>query len=435
MHLTAFQSDKGDSLLLESSDRKRRVLIDGGMKRSYSRHVAPALGALRKGNNKLDVLYISHIDEDHIAGALQLLDDEAEWRVHEHQKRNGNHRHSEPSSPRPPQVGTIFHNSFHDQLGKNSGEIQDVLAATATLLSGADHPRLKAIAEHRRNLVASIPQAMKVSQRIKAGQLNIPLNPEFRGKLMMVMPGAPDIELGSMRLKIIGPFPADLTKLRKEWNRWLKENQRKVESIRAQARMDENKMSLSQLERFVAPLQKASEEFGARELALAKTMGSRTKVTTPNLASLMFLAEENGTTILLTGDGHWEDILKGLEHHELAPSTGPFHVDVLKVQHHGSEHNINKIFCDRVIADHYVFCGNGQHENPDVDVLQLIFDRRMVNDQRPFKFWFNSSAKVSIDATGRTHMKKVEKLVATLAAKSKSRLRNRFIKGDSVRIM
>jgi beta-lactamase superfamily II metal-dependent hydrolase len=435
MKLTAFQSDKGDCLLLESADGKKRMLIDGGMKRAYSAHVASAMGALRSANKQLDLLYISHIDEDHIAGALQLLDDEAEWRVHEHQKNNGNRDHPKPKVARPPRVGAVFHNSFHDQLGKNTGAIEDMLAATSTILSGSDHPWLRKIAEDRRNLVTSIPQAMKVSHRIKTGQLNIPLNPQFSGKLMMVNENVPKITLGSIKLIVIGPFPEDLRILREKWKEWLRDNQEQVRTIRAQAKNDERSMTANQVDRLLAPLLGATDKLGAIELALAKKLGDRKKVTAPNLASLMFLAEENGTRILLTGDGHSEEVLKGLEHHHLLDANERIHVNVLKVQHHGSEHNIEKRFCDSVSADDYVFCGNGQHENPDLDVLELVFERRMANDKKPFKFWFNSSSKLTINDDGRAHMHEVENRVAKLAAKSKNRLKNRFINGNSIRII
>src|SRR5687767_14996879 len=117
MKLTAFQSDKGDCLLLETADGKRRMLIDGGMSRAYTAHVAGPLGGLRSAGKKIDIAYISHIDQDHISGVLRLLNDEAEWVVHEHQIKNGNPGHPEPDSPRPPKIGKIYHNSFHDLLG------------------------------------------------------------------------------------------------------------------------------------------------------------------------------------------------------------------------------------------------------------------------------------------------------------------------------
>jgi hypothetical protein len=435
MKLTAFQADKGDCLLLETADRKNRMLIDGGMRRAYTAHVTPALGALRKAKKKLNVVYVSHIDEDHIAGVLQMLDDEARWRVYEHHVKNGNLDYPKPEAPRPPEIGAIFHNSFHDQVGNNSGRIENMLAATATILSGSDHPWLRQVVEQRQNLVTSIQQAMKVSQRIKAQQLKIPLNPQFAGKLMMVTNEAPQISLGSITLKVIGPFPSDMMKLRKEWNAWVEKNQKTVETIQTQARSDASILSASEVDRLLGPLLGASRQLGATELALAKQLGNRKKVTTPNLASLMFLAEENGTTMLLTGDGHADDILKGLEHQRAFDASGRMHVNVLKVQHHGAEHNIHRDFCDRVSADNYVFCGNGEHHNPDLEAVQLVFDRRMANDEKAFKFWFNSTSKRSISAAGRVHMKKLETLVAKLAAKSEGRMTSKFIKGSTLRIL
>ena len=435
MRLTAFQADKGDCLLLEAANGKARMLIDGGTTRAYAEHVAPALNALRKAKKKLDIVYVSHLDEDHIAGVLQLLNDEAAWRVHEHHVKNGNLHHPEPDAPRPPEAGAIFHNSFRDQVGEHSGKIAALLAATATILSTSDQPLLRQVVEQRQNLVTSIRQAMNVSQRIKPQQLNISLNPQFAGKLMRVKKKAPPIRLGTIDLKVLGPFAAALAQLRAEWNSWVEANQKTVAAIRAQAQNDANLLSASEVDRLLQPLLKASRQLGAAELALAKELGNRKKVTTPNLASLMFLAEEHGRKILLTGDGHADDILQGLEHHRAFAADGRLHVDVLKVQHHGSEHNMRRQFCDRVTADHYVFCGNGEHENPDPGVLQLIFDRRMANDKQAFKFWFNSTSKLSVRSAGRSHMKELESLVAKLAADSKGRMTSEFIKGSSMRIL
>ena len=434
MKLTVFQSDKGDCLLLEASDGKHRMLVDGGVSRAYSEHVAPAMGTLRKAKKDLDIVYVSHIDSDHISGVLQLLDDEAAWRVHEHQLAIGNRTHKPPAAQRPPKVGTIFHNSFHDQIGKNSGEVQDMLAATAATLMAGDGPALSEMALGRHEIATSVAEALKVSQRIKKGQLNIPLNPHDGGKLMMVRATLSPITLGTISLHIIGPFDTDVANLRKEWNTWLREHQDMVKKIRSQAKADSSNMGTS-VTALLSPMVNAAATLGAEELALAKRLGLRAKVTTPNLASLMFLAEEGGQTLLLTGDGHRDDILKGLEHHGRLDAAGKIHVGTLKVQHHGSEHNIDAHFCNHVTADKYIFCGNGEHENPDLDVLGVIFDRRMANDTKKFKFLFNSTSKLSVNADGRLHLKKVEALVAKQVTKSKGRLSTAFISGSSMRVL
>lgn len=180
----------------------------------------------------------------------------------------------------------------------------------------------------------------------------------------------------------------------------------------------------------------------AIRLKAPKVLGKRKDVTVPNLALLMFLVEEksaNGKTktLLLTGDGHHEDIIEGLKHQKKIKADEPLFVDVLKVQHHGSEHNLNREFCKRVIAEHYIFCGNGGHKNPDLDVVGAIIDSRLSDKHRgnhpqvgePFKLSFNSSS--SNEETAREnaeHMKKIEDLVKTAAAKSNGKLKFFFLK-------
>jgi hypothetical protein len=114
----------------------------------------------------------------------------------------------------------------------------------------------------------------------------------------------------------------------------------------------------------------------------------------------MLLVREQQQRVLLTGDGHHEDILKGLEHHGELDGSGRAHVDVIKVQHHGSEHNATEEFFRRITGDQYVFCANGEHKNPDLRILDALFRaRRQLPEghaaaQRSFKLWFNSSSAI-----------------------------------------
>jgi beta-lactamase superfamily II metal-dependent hydrolase len=446
MKLTVFQSGKGDCLLLTSADG-RRILVDGGVGAAYSEHVAPALGKLRASNESLDVVYLSHIDDDHIGGILQLMNDEIDWRVHDFQVKNGNTNHKPPQAPRPPRVKAIWHNAFHELLKDNTGEIEDMLAASAAILSGAEHEAVKELASEQSELVTSIAQSIKLTRRVSPEQLGIKLNQPAKGKLMLVRPAThAAIKLGALRLSIIGPFADDLKTLRDEWNQWLKENQKQLKTIKAQAKKDESSFSAHEIGDIILPklaqAEQLTELLPLDELATTVfKLGDRKKVTTPNLASLMFLVQEAGKTLLLTGDGHHLDILRGLTHvKKLTAQKQGIHVDVLKVQHHGSEHNLDEAFCRKVTADNYVFCGNGEHENPDERVVQAIIDSRLgkpgtlsVNPQvgNPFKFWINSHSTVTTKAAAKAHLKKVEKQVAGAVAKSKGQMSSFFLKGPS----
>jgi hypothetical protein len=91
---------------------------------------------------------------------------------------------------------------------------------------------------------------------------------------------------------------------------------------------------------------------------------------------------------------------------------------VLKVQHHGATANVTAEFCEQVTADHYVFCGNGAHSNPELEVLETIATARLASGagpDQPFTFWFTSRT----DSPGLSdrrvaHMRQVEAEMAVM---------------------
>jgi beta-lactamase superfamily II metal-dependent hydrolase len=414
MRLAAFHCGKGDCLLLTNAQGTHRVLVDGGMPDQYHPYVAATLGRLRTSGKKVDLVYVSHIDEDHIGGILELLDDEVAWRVHEYQIAHGNPAHTAPEAPRPPAITSIWHNAFHEQIGDNAGAIEEALAAAAPILSGADISRLREAGVAQAGLTASVRQAIQLSRRVGASQLNIPLNQPSGHKLMMLRSGQAPVAVGGITFTVLGPTAAHLSKLRADWNTWLRENQKALQAIRSVARVDEDRLRTGDLSSVMRGLQIQAESFG-----------NPASVTPPNLASLTLLAEQAGKTVLLTGDARGDQIVDGLvATGRLTGST--MRVDVLKVPHHGSENNIDSDFCDAVLATHYVFCGNGEHLNPDLRVVEMMGRRRMAVPGR-FKFWFTSSEGLSEKADAAAHMKEVAGVAAALVKKSKGQMTAKFL--------
>ena len=448
MKIVVFQSDKGDCLLIEGMDGSR-VLIDGGMPDTYTAHVAPYLDDLRQTGGKLDVVYVSHIDEDHISGILQMMDDAVDWSIFDFQRgAGGNPNFKQPESLRPPPVDRVWHNAFHEQVEDNTGEIEDMLAATVAVLAGGDTQKFIRMAQFHQDAATSIRQAINLSRRLGDKQLGITLNPEADGKLMMLRktangkPPAP-IRIGGMKWHLIGPAKTDLEDLKEEWQKWLKENKKTIARVEENSRRTERRLgnSLStEINQIVGAAAAQSELLASDlleklDLSAEKKLGVRRNVTVPNLASLMFMVEEKDAggkikTVLLTGDGHHLDILKGLEMQKKIKADGTLHVNVLKVQHHGSEHNIDREFCKKVIADQYIFCGNGAHANPDLRVVEAIIDSRLTNEHKsihpkvnqPFKLWFNSSSEnAATEVENAEHMKKVEDLVEKYRVKNQGK--------------
>jgi beta-lactamase superfamily II metal-dependent hydrolase len=431
MKLKIFESQDGDCLLIESKDG-RLILCDGGRTASMRSHVSGELTKLRKANRKLDILYVSHVDNDHITGVLALLEDELQWRIHDHRKKTGLNS-APPKVPRPPEISTVWHNAFRDQLDSvGPEEIESLLAAAVPTLNGTGVEDLERAATEIGDLETAVQEGLKVSNLLSPELLNIPVNklPGQVGKpkLLMLRQNQPAFGLGKLKLTIVGPGSKELSDLREGWKNWLDENEETVQRIRAQMK---KKIEAFSTDTLSGPLFDLSGWNGIPPFK---------GVTTPNVASLMLMVEEDGKRMLMTGDSQQKIVLNGLEQTGLLQDGKGVHFDVLKVQHHGSENNMDVEFCKRVSADHYVFCGNGSHGNPETEVIDLIFESRVGPDARrtlapeaqnkPFTFWFSTTSKVQkAGSKEQTAFTEMESHVAKLRKASKGKLKLRFNKG------
>jgi hypothetical protein len=187
-------------------------------------------------------------------------------------------------------------------------------------------------------VVASVKQGNDL--RGFAKKLRIGINTETKGGLVK----APaQIKLGAgLTFTVLGPHQAELDDLENKWE------------------------------------QSKAKKAGASESAIAADYLNRT---VPNLSSIVVLAEAKGAKgktkrLLLTGDAGGDLILKGLKTGGLLDKKGAIHVDLLKVQHHGSNHSVDIDFFRRVTADRYVISGNGKHGIPHKDTLGWLSEAR-----------------------------------------------------------
>ena len=426
MKLRLFQSPDGDCLLLTGAGGTR-VLVDGGRLGRFRKHVSPTLGQIHAAGQTLDVVCVSHIDEDHIQGILEMMDNHARWIVHHH---HGDSPQTRPDEDEPPPIGEVWHNSFGELIPDDAGPIADVLAAMASLLS--NHPDLE-IAEQVHsymNITAGEEQALKLSRRLRPEQLDIPLNPRSDQRLMYARDGDAPFDIGGLKFTVIGPFEEDLETLRAEWKLWLDLNQGIVQQVRDQAILDE-----------AALLGAGAADLSGPRIAAAGELGDRGEVTTPNLASLMLLVEEGDTKVLLTGDGHEDEIIRGLEKSGTIDAGEGLHVDVLKIPHHGSEYNMTDKLAKRVTANHYVFDGVGSHHNPDTRIVEIVLNSRMGTDSQrspnpevdqPFRVWFSSSESSCGTALREAHIKEVRSKVRSIQNNIPGRMKFSFLSGSFV---
>jgi beta-lactamase superfamily II metal-dependent hydrolase len=322
--LEALQANDGDCLLLHyqpTGGTVSRVLIDGGAAGIYSSVLKPRLDQLRAGKTlRLRMVMVSHIDADHITGVLDLFKDLVE------QQTNGEDGFCA--------IQTLWHNSFESLNGGKQAVAQS--ATVAASLDGVVPPQgLEPITAA---VVASVPQGNAL--RKSAIQLAVPINQGADGPLVLAPEnGQKTVKIADgLTFKIIAPHDDQLARLRQEFA---------DAALRIKA--------------------------GANDAAVGADYLNNT---VPNMSSIVVLAEAakpggKSRRILLTGDARGDVILDALDRAGLM-DHGTCHVDVLKVQHHGSSHSTTRDFFERVTADRYVISGNGRHDIPHADALAWL---------------------------------------------------------------
>jgi hypothetical protein len=305
----------------------------------------------------------------------------------------------------------LWHNAFRDLITANAGAIEELLAASAPMLQASQAPALVHLGSEYAAIATSVKEALTVSRLIRPDLLGIELNalqasPQHAGKLLMARDDQGAERVGTMSVRILCPTTSELRNLRDGWNNWL--------------RTEKNRQTARTIRNLYAGELEAGSVFagGSNPIDLREWEGVQAYkgVTVPNVASTVLWIEEDGKSLLLTGDNHPDMIVKGLEDAGLMPD-GHVHLDILKYPHHGSENNITKSFPRKVSADHYIFNGDGSHTNPELSVLEAMFASRLgppakralapVADGRPFKFWFSTSPDMQEPGIRQSHMLKV----------------------------
>lgn len=326
--LEAVRARHGDALLLHAP--RGLILIDGGAARVYDDFLKPRLAELRGRSNRplpIRLLVVSHIDDDHVNGLLDLTAELIE-------------ADDEEEAPAV-KIDRLWHNSFSDAVANESEGQAVATSALEVASAGKLDPEIeRLLLGDTRLVLESVGQGRHLRQ--DARRLRIDLNNGFEGGLVLreAAAGRTLREAGA-NLTVVGPGRAEADKLKERW------------------RKDVKKI-----------LEKERDRQGALEAA------ARLDRSVFNLSSIVLLAESEGRTMLLTGDARGDMILEWLAQAGLLDADGRAHYHLLKLPHHGSDRNVTPQFFERVTADHYVVSGDGRHGNPEPTMFEMLFAAR-----------------------------------------------------------
>ena len=295
------------------------------------------------------MLTITHIDTDHIDGAMTLLLDEMDI-----------------------EFGDIWFN------GRNHAQRPLSPVAGNRYLGGVQGQVLSAILD--------IPR--------------FPWNTAFRGRAIVVDPAKrsfPTTVIGGLTFTILSPRVKQLKRLAASWDRDIVMALKNLELIPEGStetdvakRIHEGGFDLARKllsSRYPKRLEPPPDwEQGTED---GVYLGDNSE---PNGSSIAFLVEneQRDAAVLFTGDAHSSVLAKSVVELLALRGTRRLRLDALKLPHHGSQHNVTPDLLAKLKCPAFLFSSDGSHgyDHPDDETIKWILADAKSQGIRP-ALYFN----------------------------------------------
>ena len=301
----------GDSLWIEygSSSQIHRILIDGGPAHTYEAGLRKRIALQPEGKRNCELMVVTHIDADHIDGAIILLRDN---------KTSGLNF----------QIKELWFNGW-DQLAQFKGE-------TYAPLQGEFLGGLLTLDSNLRDVW---------NRRFEKG----PVVVADTGPLL-------PIELaGEAKITLLGPTAKELRRLRARW----------ASAIRdfTPGDVQEAMRRLEERREYRPPANPAV--FSARQYGADRTPA--------NGSSISFVLEHGDLSVLLVGDAHARTLATTLGRLAAERSVERLPFDAVKLPHHGSMGNVSPEWLRLIDCERWMISTNGAvFGHPDLETVELI---------------------------------------------------------------
>lgn len=351
-------ANEGDCFLITLSKANKRILIDGGTADTYRDFLKKRLLQLKANGNSIDLLIVTHIDDDHIGGIIELL------------KENGLN-----TDPKIVEIKEIWHNSYRHLQFEKQGELLEVEKKILEhyVISGNSKKQLSE-ANGSKNISAK--QGTTLGALILRGGYN--WNGKFDGRAINA-DDARNIDLGEdCWIKVLTPTKAQLKGLEKKWKKEL-QSKRINFHFSEEALFDDAYEYF--LRYFVGETIGVSEEIAYNGLKqdldlLAEREGMKDESLT-NRSSISILLNYHGRRLLLLGDSVMEEAIAKLD--------GIKEVEVVKVAHHGSLRNSSKKSIEEIVAKKYLISTNSaKYNHPDLETIAKIICKQVEYEKTIF---------------------------------------------------
>jgi beta-lactamase superfamily II metal-dependent hydrolase len=348
--IKSYPALNGDSFLISfGTDKQRHILIDCGYVDTYLSYIKKDLISIAKNEECIDKLIITHIDSDHIQGAIKLLEQNNEEKFID--------------------IKEVWHNSYRHLIDQKS-LIEENNSKTEIILNRitqrGNYQDVTKIGENK----VSAEQGTTVGAKLLEGMYS--WNSDF-GKQAACIENNQIIEIDQeSNIHLLSPNKTKLNKLLELWRKELKkfgvnysDQNSHLYDDAFEMFMTWEKIYIRKGERGIAATDKSFDE-------LLKEYAEEDDTAT-NGSSIAFILNIQDRKLLFLGDAHPDLITKSLDDYKPEETI---HFDLIKVSHHGSIHNTSKRLLAKIDSGKYLISTNGsRHNHPDKSTIAQIVGR------------------------------------------------------------
>lgn len=346
-----YPAKNGDCFLIsfgESVEEKRNLLIDGGYVDTFQKYLKNDLMKIGKSGGTLEKLILTHIDADHIQGAIRLLKDN--------------------NAERFITIKEVWHNTYRHLSEQKEGEtnitqeriLQQIIRRGYSQNEGKQGEQ-----------IISAEQGTTAGALLLQGKYS--WNGDFNNRAVCIEQ-ASEVALNvDVNIYLLSPDKQKLEKLKNLWSDELKIYDANFNSGNSQLYDDAFEMLLSwETEKVkVAPKQISATEETLEELL--KTPFDEDNTAT-NGSSIAFILQIQNKKLLFLADAHPSLIVRSLNEYQ---NEGTIIFDLIKVSHHGSFANISRELLTKIDSESYLISTNGQKNiHPDKETIAHIITRK-----------------------------------------------------------
>ncbi|QEL85893.1 MBL fold metallo-hydrolase [Bacillus mycoides] len=346
-----FEAGNGDSFLVKCiGNNLTNILIDFGYSNTYKKYVEKSLRKMAEQGEQLDLVIVTHIDQDHISGGIRFFEDNGPADI-----------------PQVIGVKEVWHNSYrHLEMAETTKELTE---------KEKEHISSRSIAiEQNRDggpTDTSGKQGSRLAANLRCHQYN--WNTHFNNRPVSYK--KEPIQLNEeVKITVLSPTFNELEKLKKVWKKELKKKFPTIE-LNSDAIFDDAVECISLMKRPRQIQNLIKNTSTTNKLESLANFPFQEDVDEINASSITCIVEFDGKKLLFLGDT-LPSIVETQLRKLFDENEFPIYFDAIKVAHHGSAKNTCKKLLEIIDSEHYFISTNGKiHGHPDTETIAKIVVR------------------------------------------------------------